>query len=475
MASISSMGIGSGLPLDTLLTNLTTAEKGRLTPISTQQSAYTAKLSAYGSLKSALTSFQTANSAINTNAIFQSTTATSSATDAFTATTEAGAATGKYSVAVTQLAQAQSLLSGKVDSSTSNLGTSGAGPRTLTISQPGQEKPLEIKLTDAQSTLTGIRDAINNADSSVNASIIKVDDKNYQLVVTSAETGEKNTMTLSVSGDAKLQSFIGYDASTSSNGMSQTVSAQNALLSVNGVDIERESNTITDAPQGVTLTLLNKTTDTQSLTIAKDTSKASTAIKAWVDAYNALQDSFSNLTAYTAVDAGAEEQSSSNGALLGDSTLRTIQTQLKNQLTNAASSSTYKTLSQIGITSNPTTGKLVLDSDKLSTALSNDAKGVMAMINGDGKSTGISTTINNSITRYLATDGILTNATNGVSQTLKSLTAQYNKTNDSINDAIARYKEQFTQLDVLMNKLNSTSNYLASQFTTSNSSSSSSS
>jgi len=468
MPSISSLGIGSGLPLDTLLTNLTTAEKGRLKPISAQQSAYTAKLSAYGSLKSALTTFQTANSAINSNAIFQSTTATSSATSAFTATTAADAAAGKYTVNVIQLAQAQSLLSAKVGSSTNNIGTEGAGTRTLTISQPGQTKPLEIQLTDAQSNLTGIRDAINNADGNVKASIIKVDDTNYQLVVTSSDTGEKNAMTLSVSGDDQLQNFLGYDAIASSNGMTQTVNAQNALLSVNGVDIERDSNTINDAPQGVTLTLLAKTTETQTLTVAKDNAKASSAIKAWVDAYNALQDSFSKLTAYTAVDAGSDGQDSSNGALLGDSTLRTIQTQLKSQLTNASSSSTYKSLSQIGITSNPTTGKLELDSNKLSTALSTDSKGVMAMINGDGKTSGISTTINNSVTGYLASNGILASATNGVSNTLKSLTAQYNKTNDSINDAITRYKAQFTQLDVMMTRLNSTSSYLTSQFSQSN-------
>lgn len=84
-----------------------------------------------------------------------------------------------------------------------------------------------------------------------------------------------------------------------------------------------------------------------------------------MDAYNTLQDSFASLTKYTAVDPGKDEQDTSNGALLGDTTLRTIQTQLKTMLSNTVGGTAYKTLSQVGITSDPSTGKLELDSDKL--------------------------------------------------------------------------------------------------------------
>jgi flagellar hook-associated protein 2 len=101
---------------------------------------------------------------------------------------------------------------------------------------------------------------------------------------------------------------------------------------VNNVDIENSSNTISDALEDITLNLNDVTTGNQTLTITKDTSKAETAMKAWVDA-NTLQDSFATLTKYTAVDAGTM-QDANNGALLGDSTLRTIQTQLKTMLSN---------------------------------------------------------------------------------------------------------------------------------------------
>ncbi|KNC08365.1 flagellar capping protein [Pantoea sp. RIT-PI-b] len=474
MASISTLGIGSGLDLSTILDNLTTAEKASLTPISNQQTAYTAKLSAYATLKSSLSTFQTANTALNSADLFSATSASSSSS-AFSATTSGSVVAGKYTISVSQLAQAQTLTSAVQTSNTTALGDSSASSRTLSITlKDGTSK--DIALTSDQTSLTGMRDAINSADAGVSATIIKVGDGSYRLSLTSSETGSDNAVSkIAVTGDDTLQGIVGYDASGSSNAMTESVTAQNAKLTVNNVEIENSSNTISDALEGITLNLNDTTSGNQTLTITKDTSKAESAIKTWVDAYNTLLDQFSTLTKYTAVDVGADAQDTSNGALLGDSTLRTIQTQLKSMLTNAQSSSTYKTLAQIGITTDPTTGSLELDSDKLETALSSDADGVKEMIVGDGKTTGITTTIATNLTGWLSSTGIVQAATDGVSKTLNDLTDQYNTMSTRIDNMVARYKAQFTQLDVLMSSLNQTSSYLTQQFESSSSSSSSSS
>ncbi|MEG3112217.1 flagellar filament capping protein FliD [Pantoea sp. T14] len=473
MASISTLGIGSGLDLSTILDSLTTAEKASLTPITTQQSAYTSKLSAYGTLKSALTTFQTANTKLNDADLFTATSATSSSS-AFSATTSGSTVAGKYTVSVTQLAQAQTLTSAVQTSNTTALGDSAAS-RTMAITlTDGTSK--NITLTAEQTSLTGMRDAINSADAGVTATIIKVGDGSYRLSMTSSETGSDNAVSkIEVTGDDTLQAVVGYDASTTTNAMTESVTAQNAKLTVNNVAIESSSNEISDALEGITLNLNDTTTGNQTLTITKDTSKANSAITSWVDAYNTLLDQFTTLTKYTAVDVGADAQDSSNGALLGDSTLRTIQTQLKTMLTNAQSSSTYKTMAQIGITTDPTSGQLELDSDKLDTALSTDPDGVKEMIVGDGKTTGITTTIATNLTGWLSSTGIIQAATDGVSKTLNNLTDQYNTMSTRIDNLVARYKAQFTQLDVLMSSLNTTSDYLTQQFATSTSSSSSSS
>ena len=463
MASISTLGVGSGLDLSSILDSLETAEKAALTPISTQQTSYTAKLSAYGTLKSALETFQTANTALNKADLF-SATSTSSSSTAFSATTSGGAVAGKYTISVSQLAQAQTLTtrSTQSDSKTAIATTDS----TITIQQGGDKDPVTIDISAANSSLSGIRDAINNAKAGVTASIINVGNGQYRLSVTANDTGSDNAMTLSVSGDSALQSFMGYNGTSTdaSNGMQESVTAQNAKLKVNNVDIENSSNTISDALENITLTLNDVTTGNQTLTIKSDTSKAESAVSDWVDAYNTLQDTFSSLTKYTAVDAGSDAQDTSNGALLGDSTLRTLQTQLKSMLTNSSSSSTYKTLAQIGVTTDPSTGKLELDSDTLKTALTKDADGVKEMLVGDGKTTGTTTRIATNLTSWLSSTGIIQAAKDGVSKTLNNLTEQYNKVSDRIDSMVARYKEQFTQLDVMMNSLNSTSSYLTQQF-----------
>ena len=468
MASISSLGIGSGLDLASILDSLQASEKAALTPISTQQSSYTAKLSAYGTLKSALTTFQTANTTLNNADLFSSTKTTSSST-AFSAATASGAVAGKYTVSVSQLATAQTLTAAEKEDSKTAIASSDS---TITIQPAGiDSKPVTISLTADNSSLTGIRDAINSADAGVTASIIKTGEGTYRLSMTSTATGTDNAVTVSVSGDTKLQNYLNYDG-TEGGKVTQSVAAQNALLKVNNVDVENSSNTISDVLEGITLNLNDVTTGNQTLTISKDTSKATSAISDWVAAYNTLQDSFTSLTKYTSVDVGSDAQDSSNGALLGDSTLRTIQSQLKSMLNNVASSSTYKTLAQIGVTTDPTSGQLELDNDKLSTALTNDPDGVKEMIVGDGKTTGIATTIGTNITSWVSSTGILQAATDGVSKTLNNLTQKYNEASTRIDNTIARYKTQFTALDVMISKLNSTSSYLTSQFDTSNSSSS---
>ena len=475
MATVSSLGIGSGLDLTTLLTNLTTAEKARLTPISNAQSSYSAKLTAYGTMQSALQTFADAATALSSTNTYGATTATSSNTAAFSATTTTGAAAGKYSVSVTQLASAQSLISTTQTSSTTALGATTSGnSRTLTISQGDGSTPLSIKLTDSQTSLTGVRDAINKAGGGVTASVVKVTDSSYKLVLSANNTGTNSEMTVAVTGDDTLNNIIGYDSSTSTGAMTQNAVAANAQLSFNGIDLERQSNTISDAQDGITLSLTGTTTTAASLTVAKNTSTASTAIQTFVDSYNALQDTFTSLTKFTATATNTDTSDSTNGALLGDSALRTIQTRLKTALGSASGSGTISSLSSIGITTDPTTGKLEIDSTKLNTALTSNTAAVQTMVVGDGKTTGVMTNIANLNTGFLnTTNGTIANAEAAVNTTLKSLTTQYNSVNDSINTTIARYKTQFTALDVAIQKLNSTATYLTTQFEAMSSSSSS--
>ena len=223
MASISSLGAGTLLDLNTLYDNLQTAEQTKLKPITTQQTSYKAKLTAWGVVQTALTKLQTASDALkNTSAIAQS--KVSSTNTAFSATLASSAAAGSYSVEVTQLAAAQSLLSPKVGSKDTELGDSSMSTRTLTITQPGQKDPLTITLASDKTSLADVRDAINAKQGSVSASIIKADDNSYYLALTSRDTGTANEMTITTD-DSQLAQYVSYNPSSATNVMSEQVPA----------------------------------------------------------------------------------------------------------------------------------------------------------------------------------------------------------------------------------------------------------
>jgi len=170
------------------------------------------------------------------------------------------------------------------------------------------------------------------------------------------------------------------------------------------------------------------------------------------------------------VDAGTDAQDNSNGALLGDGSVRTIQTGICAQVSASVNEGSYQTLSQMGITQDPASGKLKIDSDKLSASLKSNSLDVQALLVGDGKTTGMTSKIGKQVDGYLADDGVIDSAQDSINTTLKKLTKQYLSVSSSIDDTIARYKTQFTQLDTLMSKLNNTSTYLNQQFSSKSSS-----
>lgn len=466
MASISSLGAGTSLDLNTLYDNLQTAEQTKLTPITTQQSSYKAKLTAWGVVQTALTKLQTASDALkNTSAIAQS--KVSSTNTAFSASLASSAAAGSYSVEVTQLAAAQSLLSPKVNSKDTDLGDSSMSSRTITITQPGQKNPLTVTLASDKTSLADVRDAINAKQGSVSASIIKADDNSYYLSLTSRDSGTSNEMTITTD-DAELAKYISYDPGNATNVMSEQVPAADAKVNINGIEIIRSSNTITDAPEGVTLNLIKTNKGSpETLSVVKDNQPMTDAIQAFVDAYNSLQTTISNQTKYTKVDQGSTSQNSSNGDLLGDGTLRNIQTRLRSMVSASQGSGSLATLSQLGITQD-ITGKLTVDSTKLNKALNEKSADVVAFLSGDGKTTGFATQTSSLLKDMLGTDGSVQNATAGINKTLKKLSDEYDRVNAQITATMARYKTQFTSLSQLVSKMDQTGSYLTQQFNTMN-------
>ncbi|CAI0907734.1 flagellar filament capping protein FliD [Serratia liquefaciens] len=464
MASISSLGIGSGLDLNGLLDKLTKAEQQRLTPYTTQQTSYNAQLTAYGTLKGSLEKFDNLSKELAKPTFFNNTTA--SKHDQFAITTTEKAVPGNYLVEVKNLAKPQTLTTqNPVSSQTETLGTPGSSDRSISITAGDPHKNVKIPLTDDQTSLVEMRDAINNAKAGVNASIMRVGDNDYQLALSSTTTGAKNTISVEVNNDDKLGSMLNYNATSKNNGMKQTVPGEDAEIVVNGTTIKRSTNSIADALQGVTIDLktTTKKDEPQNLVISTDKTGTADKIKDWVDNYNSLLDTFNSLTKYTPVKTG-EAQNAKNGALLGDNTLRGIQSSIKSALSAAQDNPELKGLGNLGITTNTKTGKLEIDSTKLNKAIDEKPEQVNNFFAGNGKDTGMATEIHNEIQSYIKAGGIIENSTKSINTSLDRLNSKITTVTASIQSTIDRYKQQFVQLDTMMSKLSGTGDYLKQQF-----------
>ncbi|MGO3567441.1 MAG: flagellar filament capping protein FliD [Serratia grimesii] len=464
MASISSLGIGSGLDLNGLLDKLSKAEQQRLTPYTTQQTSYNAQLTAYGTLKGSLEKFDNLSKELAKPAFFNNTTA--SKHDQFAITTTDKAVAGNYSVEVLKLAQPQTLTTqAPVTDQTEKLGTAGSSDRSISITAGNPPKNVNIPLSDDQTSLVEMRDAINNAKAGVNASIMRVGDNDYQLALSSTTTGEKNTISVQVNNDDKLGAILNYDPTAKSSPMKQTVAGQDAEVLVNGTKIKRSTNSIADALQGVTIDLktTTKKDEPQNLVISTDKTGTADKIKEWVDNYNSLLDTFNSLTKYTPVKTG-EAQNAKNGALLGDNTLRGIQSSIKSALSAAQDNPELKGLGNLGISTNTKTGKLEIDSTKLNKAIDEKPAQVANFFAGNGTDTGMATEIHNEIQNYIKSGGIIENSTKSINTNLDRLNIQITTVTASIQNTIDRYKQQFVQLDTMMSKLSGTGDYLKQQF-----------
>ncbi len=472
MATITSLGSGSGLELESLVTKLMAAESVSLTTLQTKQASYETKISAMGSLRSVLSSLQTAASNMVPSTLqssadkFGTYTATVANTSVASATATTGAVAGTYSLEVSQLAQAQRLTSAAVSASSSI--TTNGGTLTLSLGSMNSTSGLyeadsartySISLS-AGATLSDLRDAINDSDAGVTASIIN-GTSGAQLVLTGPE-GANSIMRLSSSTtvdpdtSAETDDIAGFnydpDVSTSQD-MTQSVEAKDAAFTLNGIAATSHSNTVSDVLDGVTLELAG--TNIGSATTLKITedfsSKLTESLQAFVTAYNTAYSTMSSLGAY-------DTETEVAGALQGNSTLRLAMTQIRQSIfgtTSGNASSAYQTLSNIGV-SISASGTLSIDTTKLNAAIKADSSTVTDLI------TNVGNAFDSTIDNLIDTDGSVTIATNGLNTTVKDLEDQQTKMQDRLDAIEARYRAQFSALDTLVASLTSTGDYLTS-------------
>ncbi len=385
--AITSSGIGSGLDIESLVTQLVAAERSPTENRLVRNAAeYQGQISAFGALKGALSGFQSALGALQSLSTYATRQATVSDSDVLSVSANSTAAAGAYSIEVTSLAKAHSLASGSYTATTDVVGEGVLSFRFGTTDyaspDPGPEAynsftlnadkaAASITIDSSNNTLAGIRDAVNDAEIGVVASIIN-DGSGFRLLFSSSDSGAENSLEISVT-ESSPAGLSALEFNATSTNLSQTVAAQDAAFTVNGLAVTSASNTVSSVINGLDITLKALTTGVPvDVGVSRNSASINGALNSFISAYNGLIETTNALSSY---DPATNEA----GLLLGDSTLRSISTNLRNTLNSSTSGvGPYNTLASIGITSDAE-GKLVLNQANFDKVLEDDFDALSAL------------------------------------------------------------------------------------------------
>ena len=372
---VSSLGAGSGIDITSLVSQLVEVERAPTQArIDKRQETLKAQISGYGQMRSALDELQSSIDSLGDNDLFKARAVSVPSSDVITANkVKPGAQTGSYKINVLDVASAQSLVMGSQADSSAALKQAGQmtirfgawdyddtdAPESFTAN--GERPSLTIDIDESDS-LDTIAEKINEQDAGVQASVLQVDGT-YQLMLTSP-SGESNAMEIST--DGTLSGFAFTAASHA--GVTETQQAQDARLTVNGLEVTRETNDIDDVISGFDFTI-NKASEGESLTfsITADKASAEEAIRGFVDAYNAFQETAGKLVGYSR----NEDNELTRGDLATDGSAKTMVNRLRQMIGGSVpgAESGFTALTNVGIRTE-LDGTLSIDEDEFSNAIS---------------------------------------------------------------------------------------------------------
>lgn len=387
MPTISSAGLGSGIDVNGIVDKLVTAEGEPVSKrLDRKEANLQLGLSALGTFKSALADFQSSLGKLTTPGAFNAVSSYSADEEIFSASAQNDAIEGEYAIRVLQLAEAQKLISPSFDSDFDQVGQGtlsiefgNYNVNDNTFTSNPKTTVQRITIDEQNSSLRGIQQTINSANIGVRASIIN-DGSGYRLVFSSMRTGLDNSLRILVNdqdgNDTDLTglSTLAYNPTATTvpgANLSENAAAQDALLSIDGIQVSHASNQVEDVIPGIALTLKQTSSEPVDLQVVKDTEGVKQAISEFVENYNALITTVSALTGYN-------PETGEAGPLSGDSSVRGIVEQLRRRMGTAFNgvNEQFTTLASLGIDTNRD-GILTLNQDRLQQALQTREQEVM--------------------------------------------------------------------------------------------------
>ncbi len=454
MASASGLsisGVGSGLDIQGIVSQLVRAESGpRLNLLNNREASYEASLSGLSKLKSAASDLSSAAFDLRNLDTFRTRAVSSSNEDILTATASPGTALGKYQVEVGQLATAQKQASAGFADSTATVGSG-----QLTFDTSSSSFSVTVAAGDS---LADIRDKINGstANDSVRASILNVDDgaggTEARLVFSARETGTANAVTVTATDDDGNNTDTAGLSQLASANLTELTAAQDAQLTVDGLSVTSSTNQVDGVIEGMTLNLNQAEPGTKvEVAVEGDNGPVLEALNSFVEKYNAWNSTYRNLTSY---DAETEQ----GGVLQGDSTANGINRGLRSLLGDNIGTGTIQNLSEIGIQID-SDGKMTLDESIAENALNDDSQAVKDFLTDP--TDGLSRQVDNLLKPYLSFDGIFANRTDSLNRSLDRIDDQRAALDRRMENYQESLTKQFTAMDSIVQSMQSSASYLS--------------
>ena len=478
MATLSSIGIGSGLDINSIITQLVAVEQVPLNKLKTEATSLQTKLTTYGKVQSYLSALRDASSALTRADTWGATTGTSSDPTAVAVTTSATTKTGNYALSVQSLAASQSNATATFANADAmvgagslriELGTWGTGQTSFTPKTGATA--IDITIATPGASLAELRDQINAAGAGVTASVLS-DANGARLVLRSTATGASNGFRIGVTDadgnntNAAGLSALAFDPSAGVTTMAQALAAANASATLNNLPISSESNTLSNVLDGMTLTLNKVTTAPVQVTAAQDNTSMRKALDSFVTAYNDLNKLLVDQTKY---DAGTKAA----GGLQGDSAAVGIRAQMRAVIGSTGGVSTmFRRLSEIGFDVK-LDGSLTLNDTKVNNALANVAETKKLFANTDllvPGNNGIATQMRALADRLIGVDGTVSSRSEGLRKRIDLNQDRQELLSDRIAAVEKRLRAQYTALDKTMGQLTGLSSYITQQFSARNNS-----
>jgi len=478
MATISSIGIGSGLDIESVISQLVAVERAPVTQLQREATSLQTRLSTYGKLQSGMAALRDAASALTRASTWGSTSGSSSDASAVAVSTGASTLPGSYAIEVQRLAAAQSNASGVYASADAlvgegtlriELGTWGDGQSSFT--PKAGSTAIDISVGPPAESLAQLRDKINASNSGVVASVL-TDANGARLVLRSAATGAENGFRIGVTDndgnnvDGVGLSALAFDPSAGILTMAQALAAANASASLNGLPISSASNTLSEVLDGITLSL-GKVTSAPVLVEAKpDTAAIRKALDSFVTAYNDLNKLLAEQTKYDAASKTA-------GVLQGDSAAVSMRAQMRSLLGgSSAASAMFGRVADIGFDVQ-TDGSIKINESKLANGLANLGEMRKLFATNDlltPANNGFAVQLRAMADQVLGIEGSISSRTEGLRKRIDMNQDRQDMLNDRIAMVEKRLRAQYTALDRQMASLTGLSNYVSQQISAFNNS-----